>query len=59
MIPWKQDKLGLLRNVIRFSLWTCLAVNGVMAAIFSIAFTHQFLRHAWSWCSRELFPGSW
>ncbi len=59
MNPWRQGVLGLLRNIIRFSLWVALAVNGVLLAIFSIRFTRAFVNHLWTWCDRVLFPGTW
>lgn len=59
MNPWKQTLLNLLRDILRFALWVCVAVIGLMSAIFSIVFVYQFLRHLWTWCDRVLFTGSW
>ena len=59
MNPWKQTILILLRDILRFALWLCVALIGLMVAIFSIVFVYQFLRHLWTWCDRVLFPGSW
>ena len=57
--PWKQNILEVLRSILRFTLWVGLIANGVMLVVFSIFFTHRFLRHLWTWCDRVLFPGSW
>ena len=57
--PWRESSLEKYRNVIRFSLWGCLAVNAAMFAIFSILFTYQFLRHLWSWCLKAWFSKPW
>ena len=59
MNPWKQKLLDLLRDILRFALWLCVALIGLMTAIFSIVFVYQFLNHLWSWCARVLFTGSW
>ena len=57
--PWRASSLEKCRNVIRFSLWSCLVVNAAMVGIFSILFTYQFLRHLWSWCIRGWFSTQW
>ena len=59
MNPWKATLLNLLRDILRFALWFCIALIGLMIAIFSIVFVYQFLVHLWSWCDRVLFTGSW
>ena len=59
MNPWKQTLLNFLRDIMRFALWLCIALIGLMAAIFSITFVYQFLQHLWSWCSRVLFSEPW
>ncbi len=59
MNPWKQTILLLLRDILRFALWLCVALIGLMVAVFSIVFVFQFLRHLWTWCVRVLFTGSW
>ena len=57
--PWRWNFLGSCRDLVRFSLWVCVAVNGAMAAIFSIFFIYQFLTHLWTYLMREWFPGTW
>ncbi len=59
MNPWKQGKIEICRNAIRFAFWVALSVNGGMAAMFSIAFCWEFFRHAWTWCRRVLFSSDW
>lgn len=59
MNPWKPNILELLRSVLKFSIWICICLIGLMTAIFSIVFTFEFLQHLWSWCDRVLFPGKW
>ena len=57
--PWRASFVEKCRNIIRFSLWTCLALNAAMLGMFSILFTYQFLRHLWSWCIKEWFSRPW
>jgi hypothetical protein len=57
--PWRDSFLQRCRNVIRFSLWICLAANAAMVGVFSILFTYQFLRHLWFWCLRAWFSSQW
>lgn len=59
MNPWRTSSLNLIQDIIRLMLWLCFALCGAMFAIFAVAWTYQFLRHAWSWCMRVLFNGSW
>lgn len=59
MNPWKQSILDFCRNVVRFGLWIAVALNAAMLAVFSIAFTYQFLTHGWTWCRRVMFTGEW
>lgn len=59
MNPWKENILAFCRNVLRFALWLCLAVNGVMLGLFSIVFTFEFLRSLWQLCQRTLFAHPW
>ncbi len=59
MNPWKQTILYLLRDILRFAIWLVLVINGLLFAIFSVAFVYQLLRHLWTWCDRVLFPGTW
>jgi len=57
--PWRDSVIAFARNILRFTLWICLVIDVLMLAIFSIAFTFQFLRHLWSWCQRVLFDEPW
>lgn len=57
--PWRESTFENYRTTIRFVLWVLLRINVLMAALFSILFTYQFLSHLWSWCARVLFKGSW
>ena len=59
MNPWRQNILELFRSIIRFALWCAILLNGVMIAIFSIAFTFQFLTYFWGWLRRVLFSDPW
>ncbi len=59
MNPWQQTIIEVLSAIIRFALWVTLVLNGLMLGVFSVAFTFQFLRHAWTWCDRVIFTGSW
>lgn len=57
--PWTDHVLDFLRRFIRFVAWCALFLNLLMLSVFLVMFTLRFLQHAWSWCSRVLFPGSW
>lgn len=57
--PWRAGWLEKCRDFLRFALWTCIAINGGMLGVFSVAFTYAFLRHAWGWCNRVLFSRPW
>ncbi len=60
MNPWnKQSVLTFFRDVMRFAVWMCLLLIGLMSSIFAVAFTYRFLTHTWSWCSRVMFTGKW
>ena len=45
MNPWQQKFLDVCRSIIRFALWCAIVLNGLMLALFLIAFTAQFLWH--------------
>lgn len=57
--PWDPMTMARLGAWFRFVLWVILIMDGIMLAVFSFVFTHQLLVHAWSWCQRVIFPGSW
>jgi hypothetical protein len=59
MNPWRLNFFELCRNVLRFALWTCLTLNGLMLGCFLLVFVFQFLRHLWGYCHRTLFSNSW
>lgn len=59
MNPWKAKLLDLLRNILRFTLWLVLVVNGLLLGVFSIYFTGRFLRHLRDWLDRVLFDEPW
>lgn len=59
MNPWKQTALLLMRDILRFALWLCVVVIGLMVAVFSICFTYQLLTHLWQWCMRVMFGSDW
>ena len=58
--PWRQANLfTIFKNLLRLALWTCLVINSLMLALFSILFTAAFLRHLWGYCQRTLFDNPW
>ncbi len=59
MNPWEQKALDRCRSVLRFSLWTCCSLIGLMACLFAIAFSFEFLFHLWRYCQRALFDRPW
>ena len=42
MNPWQQSVLDVCRSIIRFVLWCTIVLNGLVLALFLIAFTAQF-----------------
>ncbi len=59
MTPWNRNILDHFRNSIRFCLWGCLALNCLMASIFSICWVYAFLTHLWRYCLRTIFGSDW
>lgn len=60
MNPFRKETiLALLRDLMRFSIWLCIVVVGLMFAIFSVAFSYRFLTSLWAWCVRVLFSKPW
>ncbi len=59
MNPWKPALLELLRNVLRFALWVAIVVNGLMFAVFSVAFISKFLWYSWNYLCRTMFGHPW
>lgn len=60
MNPWKKENiLNLFRNILRFALWICLVVNGLMISVFSIVFTYNFLHSLWSYLWKRMFSEPW
>lgn len=59
MNPWKQTLLLVLRDILRFSLWLVVVIDGLMIGVFSIAFCYQLLTHTWNWLMRRVFSGNW
>ena len=55
MTRWKQSVLNLLREIIRFAFWFCLASCGLMAGIFATVFAASFLWYLRTLCSHALF----
>lgn len=55
MNPWKSTVFQLLRDSVRFVLWLCVAINGLMFGVFTICFLYQWLWCLWEWCVREIF----
>ncbi|MBL8745379.1 MAG: hypothetical protein JNK58_03380 [Phycisphaerae bacterium] len=60
MNPWTGDWIEFCKRLMRSLLWTCLAINGLLAGIFSIFWVGHFLYYAWTWSKRVLFSsGGW
>lgn len=57
--PWNRTPLGYCRDVVRFALWVCLAINAAMLAVFTVFFSYEFLWHFWAYCKRVLFADPW
>ena len=57
--PWKDRIIEGCREVLRFTLWSGIIVNGLMALIFCIVFFGHFLLHSWDYCKRVIFSGPW
>jgi len=59
MNPWRQTFLTLTRDVLRFSLWLCVVVNGLMMGLFSIWLCYELLTHTRRWLAMKVFTGGW
>lgn len=59
MNPWEQTVLERCRSTLRFTLWTCLVLNGFMLGVFSVLFVFSFLKHLWGYLDRTMFSGPW
>ncbi len=59
MNPWRMNFFDLCRNILRFALWFCLTLNGLMLGVFSIVFCYHLLIFAWAWSRRVLFGSPW
>ncbi len=59
MNPWRAQLIDLCRNVLRFTLWVCVVINGLMLGLFTVWFTYKFLFHASGWLGRGLFSKPW
>ena len=60
MNPWKKEAvLAILRNLMRFAVWFCIVLIGLMMAVFLVGFSYRFLTHLWSWCARVMFSEPW
>lgn len=59
MNPWRLNFFDLCRSILRFALWSCLTVNGLMLGTFSLVFVYFFLTHLWQFCRRVLFSNPW
>ncbi len=55
MNPWKQSLLNLLRDILRFAFWLCLALCGLMMGLFAIVFVASSRWRLWTVFSRVLF----
>ncbi len=56
---WKKPIIETLCDVLRFSVWSCLILNGMLASVFSVYFVARFLWHLHHWCDRVLFGHDW
>ncbi len=57
--PWIPTALQRIRACILFVLWSCLAVNCGIAAIYSIFFTFRTFQFAWDWACRNWYSLPW
>ena len=60
MNPWKKETiLAVFRDLMRFAVWFCIVLIGLMTAVFAVAFSYRFLTQLWSWCVRVMFSEPW
>lgn len=59
MNPWKQNLIEFARDLMRFALWLAVILNGLLLALFSIAFVSCCVWRGWGWCWRTLFSEPW
>ena len=60
MNPWKKETiLAVLRDLMRFAVWFCIVLIGLMTAVFAVAFSYRFLTQLWAWSVRVMFSEPW
>lgn len=59
MTAWKQSTLAIARDVLRFAIWFCIVLNGLMLSLFTIVFTAMLLFRAMGYAFREWFAQPW
>ena len=56
---WKTSVFTRLRNVVRLTLWLCLAICLLMMSVFLVLFTFETCCHLWDYFLRTIFARDW
>lgn len=59
MNPWKQNALSLSRDMLRFTIWACIVLNGLMFSLFTILFTALLVFRVSGYVFRNWFANPW
>ena len=58
-MAWKKPPLEWLREVLLLAVWTCLVIDGIIAAIFTVDFTYNLFTFLKDWLDRKVFDEPW
>jgi hypothetical protein len=58
-MSWKTSLASFLTDALRLSIRSCLFIDGILLALFSIWFIVRFLGSAIGWLNRVLFNSPW
>jgi hypothetical protein len=58
-MPWKQSLATFLTDALRLSIRSCLFIDGILLALFSVWFCFKCLFQIVNWLDRVLFDAPW
>ncbi len=56
---WRQTGAQTFREIGRLVGWTCLMIDTILMAIFSVWFVWRFFWHLQAYLSRTIFDAPW
>lgn len=58
-MSWRQSLATFLTDALRLSIRSCLFIDGILLAVFSIWFCYKFLFQIVNWLNRVFFAAPW